>query len=313
MANEKIFQRYSGNPIISPNALPEANTIFNSAVVPFKNGFAGVFRADHQDLYSRLHVGFSNDGLKWNIQANRIQFEINDSDIPDVNFEDNSCYDPRVTRIDNIFYVTWCHYPGTHSGPAMGLAKTTDFKTFELMESVMLPFNRNAVLFPRKINGNYAILHRPSDTGHTPFGDIYYSSSPDLIHWGKHRYLFGPTTGWQGTKIGAGPVPIETKEGWLVIYHGVKNSCSGFIYSVGAAILDIDKPWKLLYRTRPYLLAPTEHYERIGDTPNVVFPCAAVVDESDKVTLYYGCADTVMGVAYAQLNEILNFVKTNSL
>ena len=108
-------------------------------------------------------------------------------------------------------------------------------------------------------------------------------------------------------------MPIETDEGWLVIYHGVRTTCSGFVYSVGSALLDIDKPWKTLYRTRDYVLAPTEDYERVGDVPNVVFPCAAIVDDSGKITLYYGGADTVLCVAYAQLDELIDFTKKHSL
>ncbi len=312
MANETVFTRYENNPIVTAKDCPCASTIFNSAVVPFGDGYAGVFRIDPQSYYSELHVGFSKDGLKWDINPEKIVFEIPDPDMPDVNNADNPCYDPRVIPLDGMYYVTWCNYPGTNAGPAMGLAKTSDFKKFELIDPIMLPFNRNAVLFPRKINGKYAILHRPSDTGHTPFGDIYYAQSDDLVHWGRHRFVFGATSGWQGTKIGAGPVPIETDEGWLVIYHGVRTTCSGFVYSVGSALLDIDKPWKTLYRTRDYVLAPTEDYERVGDVPNVVFPCAAIVDDSGKITLYYGGADTVLCVAYAQLDELIDFTKKHT-
>jgi len=317
MANEQVFERYQGNPIVTAAAVPTANSIFNSAVVWFEDGYAGVFRIDSQAVCSGLHVGFSADGLNWRIDADRIQLALDEGDMPDPNSPTNSCYDPRITPIEDVYYLTWCHYPDRPSGgrgPCMGLAKTTDFERFELIDSVILPYNRNAVLFPRKVAGLYAMLHRPSDLGHTPFGDIYYATSPDLIHWGRHRFVLGPIGGWQGTKVGAGPVPIETEEGWLMIYHGVKTSCSGFVYSVGAALLDLEQPWKVLCRTRPYLLAPTEHYERTGDTPNVVFPCAAVVDDkTGRLTLYYGCADTVLAVAYADLAEIIEFVKNNSV
>lgn len=126
------------------------------------------------------------------------------------------------------------------------------------MPNPLLPYNRNGVLFPRKINGNYYLLSRPSDTGHTPFGDIYISESPDLIYWGKHKHVMGKGGHgwWQGTKIGAGPIPIETTEGWLLFYHGVSNTCNGFVYSFGAVILDLENPNKVLYRTRDYLLTP---------------------------------------------------------
>jgi len=180
------------------------------------------------------------------------------------------------------------------------------------MENAFLPFNRNGVLFPRKINGKYAMLSRPSDNGHTPFGDIYYSESPDMQHWGRHRHVMGTTRGWEATKIGAGPIPIETEEGWLLIYHGVLTSCNGFVYSFGAALLDLEKPWQVLHRGEPYLLAPQASYERTGDVPNVAFPCAALVDEATgRVAIYYGGADTVICLAFGYVHELVAFVKAN--
>ena len=222
-------------------------------------------------------------------------------------------YDPRITRSDGTFYVTWSHYPTVHKRGGAPARPCTehDFPPVRDVPDIAY-LNRNGVLFPRKIVGDYAMLHRPSDLGHTPFGDIYYASSPDLVHWGRHRFVFGPRGGWQSTKVGAGPAPIETDEGWLLIYHGVRTSCSGYVYSVGAAILDIEKPWKVRYRTRSYLLAPTEPYERVGDVPSVVFPCAALVDENKRMTLYYGAADTVLAVAYANLDDVIAFTKENS-
>jgi beta-1,4-mannooligosaccharide/beta-1,4-mannosyl-N-acetylglucosamine phosphorylase len=157
------------------------------------------------------------------------------------------------------------------------------------------------------------MLSRPSDNGHTPFGDIYYSESPDMTFWGRHRFVMGANHGWQSTKIGAGPIPVETSEGWLLIYHGVLTSCNGFVYSFGAALLDLDEPWKVLYRGEPYLLAPQAPYERTGDVPNVAFPCAALVDaDSGRIAIYYGGADTVVCLAFAYVDEIVDFVKSNS-
>ena len=170
------------------------------------------------------------------------------------------------------------------------------------------------MLFPRRINGSYAMLSRPSDTGHTPFGDIFYSESPDMVHWGRHRFVMAPKPWtWQSTKVGAGPIPIETEEGWLLIYHGVLTSCNGFVYSMGAALLDLDQPWKVMYRSAPYLMSPQTHYENVGDVPNVVFPCAALVDApTGRVAIYYGAADTVTGLAFGYVDEIIDWLKHNS-
>lgn len=147
------------------------------------------------------------------------------------------------------------------------------------------------------------MLSRPSDNGHTPFGDIYISYSPDMKYWGEHRCVMKVApfaeSAWQCKKNGAGPIPIKTEEGWLIFYHGVFATCNGFRYSMGASLLDLEDPSKVLYRTKSYLLAPAELYEMTGDVPNVIFPCAAL-NEGNKVTVYYGAADTVVGIAFGK-------------
>jgi len=309
--NNDILWRSKNNPIIPRNLLPNSNSIFNSAVVPFKDGFAGVFRCDDKRRYMRIHPGFSDDGINWKIDPDRIHFVPDDPQIELPDFE--YAYDPRVCWIEDRYYITWCN--GYINQPTIGLAYTHDFEMFYQLENAFLPYNRNGVLFPRKINGKFAMLSRPSDRGHTPFGDIYYSESPDIQYWGKHRFVMGPQgPGWQSTKLGAGPVPIETTEGWLVIYHGVLTSCSGFVYSMGAALLDLEQPWKVLYRTEPYILSPQTQYECVGDVPNVVFPCAALTDAATgRIAVYYGAADTVTGLAFAEIGPLLDFIRDNSI
>ncbi len=157
------------------------------------------------------------------------------------------------------------------------------------------------------------MLSRPSDNGHTPFGDIFLSESPDLKYWGCHRYVMGTIKGdasaWQSTKIGAGSVPIETSEGWLLIYHGVINTCNGFVYRMGCALLDLDEPWKVRKRTKNYILGPHELYECVGDVPNVVFPCAALTDAATgRIAVYYGCADTVTGLAFTTVDRLMAYM-----
>ncbi|MEM9425053.1 MAG: glycoside hydrolase family 130 protein, partial [Spirochaetota bacterium] len=266
--------RYSQNPVIKRDSIPFSNSIFNSAVIPYKGRFIGVFRCDDRSRSMNIFLGRSADGLAWQLETQPLQFE-GDAEITRFEYR----YDPRLCRIEDEYYITWCN--GYH-GPTIGMAKTKDFRTFRQLENAFLPYNRNGVLFPRKIKGKYAMLSRPSDTGHTPFGDIFYSQSPDMTYWGKHRFVMGTVKGnesaWQSTKIGPGPVPIETSEGWLLFYHGVLNSCNGFVYSFGAALLDLEEPWKVRYRSKPYLLSQQADYECVGDVPNVVFPCAALSD-----------------------------------
>jgi len=303
--------RYSANPIIPRDLLPDSNSIFNSAVVPFGKGFAGVFRCDDKNRRMTLHAGFSDDGMNWKINEEQLHFDCNDNEISEWVYG----YDPRVCFIDDRYYVTWCN--GYH-GPTIGVAWTTDFNIFHQLENAFLPYNRNGVIFPRKINDKYAMLSRPSDTGHTAFGDIFYSESPDMEYWGHHRHVMSPAafevSAWQCMKIGAGPVPIETSEGWLLFYHGVLRSCNGYVYSFGSALLDIDEPWKVICRSGQYLISPQKEYECVGDVPNVCFPCAELHDPvTGKVAIYYGCADTVTGLTFGYIPEIIEFTRRTNI
>ena len=175
--SKEVLWRYTQNPIIGRDALSTSNSIFNSAVVPFKKGrynYAGVFRCDDTNRRMRLHVGFSADGLRWDIDEADFRLTGADPEIGEWVYG----YDPRVAKIGDKYYVTWCN--GYH-GPTIGIAWTDDFETFHQLENAFIPFNRNGVLFPRKIGGKFAMLSRPSDNGHTAFGDIFYSESPVSI------------------------------------------------------------------------------------------------------------------------------------
>lgn len=304
--SQDVIWRYSHNPVIPRNLIPRANSIFNSAVVPFRGEYAGVFRIDDTRRVMDVYRGFSKDGLAWMIDQEPITFHCDEPEIAQFQYR----YDPRVCWCEDRYWVTWCN--GYH-GPTIGIGYTHDFETFHQMENALLPFNRNGVLFPRKIKGKYAMFSRPSDNGHTPFGDIFYSESPDMIHWGCHRWVLGPGS-WCYTKVGAGPTPIETSEGWLLIYHGVLTSCNGFVYSMSAVLLDLDQPWKVICRAAPYLMSPQTIYECVGDTPNVVFPCAALIDgATGRMAVYYGAADTVTAMAFTHVDDLVDWVKAEAI
>lgn len=302
-----IMWRYSKNPLIGWNPTPSSARIYNSAVLPLDGAFIGVFRADHKNGRANIHFGRSKDGLK---------FEIDDAIIPWVDEKGNPApisygYDPRFVKIDDTYYVNWCD---DMHGASIGMGKTKDLRTWVRMPNPLMPFNRNGVLFPRKINGKYYLLSRPSDSSHTPFGDIFISESPDLIYWGNHRHVMarGGQGWWQGVKIGAGPVPIETTEGWLLFYHGVSTTCNGFVYSFGAVVLDLDQPWKVKYRARDYLITPEKEYETTGFVPNVVFPCANIYDaDTGRIAVYYGAADTYTALVFCQVDELIDYIKNN--
>jgi beta-1,4-mannooligosaccharide/beta-1,4-mannosyl-N-acetylglucosamine phosphorylase len=303
-----VLWRYSQNPVIPRNPFPHANSTFNSAVIAHEGAYVGVFRIDDTTRKMDIFFGKSPDGLNWDISPEPIKMKCDDEEIGTVLYR----YDPRLCWLEDRYWVTWCN--GYH-GPTIGVAYTYDFKEFVQIENAYLPFNRNGVLFPRKINGKYMMLSRPRDNGHTPFGEIYISQSPDMVHWGAHRWVMsGNGLPWASPKVGAGPIPIETSEGWLMIFHGVLTSCNGFVYSTGAALLDLEQPWKVKAVAKPYILNPREQYENVGDVPNVVFPCAAVVDgDTGRIALYYGGADTVTALAFGYVDELVEFVKANAL
>jgi beta-1,4-mannooligosaccharide/beta-1,4-mannosyl-N-acetylglucosamine phosphorylase len=303
-----VVWRYSGNPIIDRNPTASAARVFNSAVLPYEGAFIGVFRADHKNGRANLHFGRSRDGKR---------FEIDDAAIP---WQDEQGapsplsygYDPRLVRIDDWYYVVWCD---DMYGASIGLGKTRDFRSWTRLPNPLLPFNRNGVLFPRRIGGSYRLLSRPSDSGHTPFGDIFVSESPDLVHWGRHRHVMsrGGKGWWQGVKIGAGPTPIETSEGWLLFYHGVSTTCNGFVYSFGAVLLDLDEPHRVVCRCGDYLLTPEKPYEVSGFVPNVVFPCQNLCDaETGRIALYYGAADTYTALAFCRVEEVVAYVRAHA-
>lgn len=295
--------RHSDNPIIGRNPLPDVSRIFNSAVMPFGDGFVGVFRGEQRDGIPHVYFGRSKDAMHWEFDPEKIDFR----DASGESFQPLYAYDPRLVRVEDTYYIIWCQ---DMYGAAIGMAETKDFTSFTRLENPFLPYNRNAVLFPRKINGNFVMLSRPCDNGHTAFGDIFVSESPDMVYWGRHRHVMGRgERWWENLKIGGGAAPIETDKGWLMFYHGVVNTCNGYVYSVGAAILDIDEPSRVLHRCGNYILTPEEWYEERGFVPNVCFPCATIHDsETGRIALYYGCADSYVGVAYTTAQEIYDYI-----
>ena len=190
--------RYTENPIIGRNPAKGVARIFNSAVMPFEDGFIGVFRGEQTNGIPFIYLGHSKDGIHWEFEPEKIAF-VDEAGNP---FMPKYAYDPRLVKVEDTYYIIWCQ---DAYGAAIGMAKTTDFKTFVRVENPFLPFNRNAVLFPRKVDGKFLMLSRPSDSGHTPFGDIFLSESKDLEYWGHHRHVMGKSgRWWENVKIGGG-------------------------------------------------------------------------------------------------------------
>lgn len=300
--------RYSENPIIGRNPLKGVARIFNSAVIPYEGTFIGVFRGEQTNGIPYIYLGRSKDGIHWDFDTEKIPFKDENGE----DFMPQYAYDPRLVKVEDTYYIIWCQ---DFYGASIGMAKTNDFKVFTRLENPFLPFNRNAVLFPRKVNDKFLLLSRPSDSGHTPFGDIFLSESYDMQYWGKHRHVMGRgKEWWQSLKIGGGAAPIETSEGWLMFYHGVTGTCNGYVYSIGGAILDIEEPSIVKYRCETFLLTPEEWYEERGFVPNVIFPCATIQDAaSGRIAIYYGAADTYVGLAFTKVEEVVSYIKEHSV
>jgi beta-1,4-mannooligosaccharide/beta-1,4-mannosyl-N-acetylglucosamine phosphorylase len=257
-----------------------------------------------QKVDGTVHVATSDDGVHFRIDPEPLPLAVENPVLGAIRAQG---IDFRITKIEDTYYVV--HPTGGGWGTAALLSRTRDFKTFETLDVVALPDNRVPCLFPEKINGLYARLDRPYRVAPNDFheaGNIWISYSPDLVFWGRHRPLL--KTGysyWAGTKIGPTP-PIKTDAGWLVILHGVSRSCTGHRYCIGAMLLDLENPERILGKTHSAILAPAEPYEFNGVVPNVVFPCGAIADlAEDRIRVYYGCADSYVGLASGSLSELI--------
>ena len=187
------------------------------------------------------------------------------------------------------------------------------FDGIELLEDTTAPDEIADLAVNVQQEAELTLLSRPSDSGHTPFGDIFLSQSPDMEFWGRHRHVMGKSGNWwENLKIGGGAAPIETSEGWLLFYHGVTGTCNGYVYSIGGAILDRDEPSRVLHRCSTFLLTPETDYEERGFVPNVCFPCATLQDAATgRIALYYGCADSYVGLAFTTADEVVDYIKAH--
>ncbi len=300
---EGLLKRYQGNPIITPKNMPGTTAIFNCGQTTMDDETILLLAVIPRDGVPAMHVARSKDGIEFEIEQKPFISQLQEG--PWEEF-DIWCIDPRITKIENTYYIVRPMEPPL--GPIAALEKTNDFVTREFIECISLPCNRVPCLFPEKIDGKYYRLDRPFAPGGTEQGEIWLSSSPDLIHWGCHRRVQGSTMSniWAKTKIGPTP-PIKTEQGWLEIIHGVHTSCAGSRYSIGALLLDLDDPCKIVGSSKGWLLTPDTLYECTGNVPNVVFPCGAIADfEKDRLRVYYGAADTCIGLATGSISEIIN-------
>ena len=311
----KILKRHPENPIITPDMIPGMAAVYNPSPVICDGKTILVISTlpYHFDLDNQKPIGsyiaVSDDGVNFKIRTEKPFMDFTAYGEPFDKIIGTAPIDSRVTRIEDTYYLLTPVFGGGE-GPFTVMGKTKDFETYTPVEIVTLPTNRGASLFPEKINGKYYRLDRPGADA-TPPGSLWLSSSPDLVHWGCYRPLMKAGYAiWNIVKMGPTP-PIKTPEGWLVIVHGVFTwSKSDSHYYIGAILLDLEDPSIVIGRTKSWLLAPEADYEARGMVDNVCFPCGAIADfEKDELRLYYGAADTCIGLATGSLSDVIEACK----
>jgi beta-1,2-mannobiose phosphorylase / 1,2-beta-oligomannan phosphorylase len=308
MSSAELFERHPSNPILTAADWPyEVNGVFNPAAAQVAGRTVLLARVEDRRGISHLTVARSENGIDgWTVEREPLLAPDEDAADEQWGFED-----ARVVWVDELErWVVTCTAYGP-AGPGVFLATTEDFTSVERYGIVRPPEDKNAALLPHRIDGRWALLHRPKTQSAQGQGEIHLSRSDDLFSWSAPEKVLQPRAGawWDSLRIGIGPPPIRTDRGWLLVYHGVKETIAGDIYRVGLVLLDLDDPTRVLRRLPNWVLAPLEPYERTGDVPNVVFPCGLVHDEeSDEVRLYYGAADSSICLATSRLGDLLDAV-----
>jgi predicted GH43/DUF377 family glycosyl hydrolase len=302
-----LFERARGNPILTPERWPyRINAVMNAAATTVADETLLLCRVEDRRGFSHLTIARSPDGVSNWVVEDRPFLEPS-ADHPE---EQWGVEDPRITRIDELDAWVIAYTAFGPGGPAVALATTTDFVSVKRFGVVCAPEDKNASLLPRRVNGEFVMFHRPVSTigGRA---DVWISRSVDLHSWSAPEPVFGARPGgwWDSARIGVGPPPIETPHGWLVVYHGVRQTVAGGIYRAGLALLDLDNPAVVLKRSDEWVLSPVEDYELSGDVPGVVFPCGLIYDRrTNQLRLYYGAADCRIGLAVADYDEVMAFV-----
>lgn len=299
-----IFVRHRMNPLITPRTLSlRANAVLNPGAVEVNGEVILLLRIENRQGISHIRVARSANGVDgWRISEQALL----EPDQPENPFEEWGCEDARVTEYRPgewvMAYTAYSRY-----GPTVALATTTDFESVTRLGVVLSPTNKDALVIPQCYDGTWIMLHRPvtGDQEHI----WYVTSSDGLGSWTNPGLLLPERGGpwWDGLRVGVGAPPIKTDDGWLLIFHGVKDIAGSPCYRLGLALLDKDDPRKVLRRASEWVFAPEAEYEIHGLLPNVVFTCGAI-QRGDEVWMYYGAADTVVGLAIAKLDDLRRFV-----
>ena len=294
-----VVRRWPGNPCVSLEHLGfRVADILNAGVAQVGDEVLLVVTIETLQGHECLYLARSTDGQHFTVDGD--PFMLPSGQEPWATYEGHGIRDPRITRMNGTHYITYVA-DGDH-GLRLGLAKTDDFKSVERIAFVSQVDVKNGCLFPRKINGRYAMLSRPD-----PGVSIWVGYSDDLEYWGDETVVMTPRGGfWDPSRIGVAAPPIETKHGWLLLYYGEKHTSAGPLVRLGAAVLDLYDPSIVLHRSNIPILSPREKYERIGDVPNVVFSCGAIYNEqTDVIRIYYGASDSCICIGETTLDELV--------
>jgi len=300
----RLFRRYEGNPILSPREWPyPANAVFNPGAAQVDGETLLLVRVEDMQGFSHLTIARSTDGMtNWRIDEKPTL-------VPDPSGKERKfgLEDPRIVWLEDVQEYAITYVSFSEGGPLVSLMLTSNFHEFLRLGAILPPEDKDASLFPRRFGGLYAAIHRPIIRGEA---HIWIAFSPDLKHWGSHQMLL-PTRGgqWDCHRVGLGAQPIETPEGWLIIYHGVRTTTAGGIYRVGLALLDLEDPRRIRRRSNEWVFGPVENYELVGDIPHVTFPTGAILNkDTNELRLYYGAADVTVALAIADMSELMDYV-----
>lgn len=307
----ELFHRNKLNPILTADNWPyPINSVFNAGATLLPDGTTLLLcRVEDRSGLSHLCAARSANGTDGWVVDPKPTLLHDPENHPE---ELWGIEDPRITFAPELKKYVIIYTAYTRDGPGVALALTEDFRDFERYGIIMPPEDKDAALLPHKINGFWALIHRPVSA---PRAHMWISYSPDLKNWGQHILMMDARKGawWDANKIGLSSPPIETPEGWLTIYHGVKHTCSGSIYRLGIALFDLNKPEICIKRGSEWIFAPEEPYEKYGDVGNVVFPCGTTIAaDGDTINIYYGAADTCIGLATGSIKEMLEWLNLHN-
>lgn len=306
MSPTELVTRSPRNPILTPDDVPyPVATVHNAAARLDDGRTVLIFRSHLPTGRSILGYAESTDGEQFTVRPE--PFLTPASDDPFATYEHFGVEDPRLTRLDGWWYLTYSAY--SEHGVRIAFARTADFTTVERIALITDADHRNIVLFPQRLDGDFVRLDRPH-TELTPWS-IWLSRSPDLVHWGRAERVIAPTTyHWTSAKVGPGAPPIRTDAGWLNIFHGVYPTMAGHVYRLGVALHDLHDPARVLGVADPWILEPRDPWERSGYVPNVVFTCGALLeDDGVTIRIYWGAADTVMCTGTARLGQLIDLCR----